>query len=109
MLTLASRVRRGQGYRYDFWRPVTAIRNGEIDENPDTESDAAWQPLDATPMHPEYPWAHCIQSGAAAAAIESSGGLGELMQFRPTSLSAPGVTYVAQHFAPLQKVQRSRS
>jgi hypothetical protein len=136
-------------YRYDFWRPVTAIRNGDIDGNPDTESDATWQPLDATPMHPEYPCAHCILSGAAAALIESSGGLGELTEFQLTSPTAPGVThhwknlesftgevansriwagfhyrssarvgtamgrevgrYVAQHFAPPQKVQRSRS
>jgi hypothetical protein len=136
-------------YRYDFWRPVTAIRNGDIGGNPDTESDATWQPLDATPMHPEYPCAHCIESGAAAAVIELSGGLGELTEFRLMSLTVPSVThhwtnlesftdevanariwagfhyrssarvgtamgrevgrYVAQHFAPPQKVQRSRS
>ena len=80
-------------YRYQFWRPVTAIRNGDIDGNPDTERDATWQPLDATPMHPEYPCAHCILSGAAAALIESSGGLGELTEFRLTSPTAPGVTH----------------
>jgi hypothetical protein len=80
-------------YRYDFWRPVTAIRNGDIDGNPDTERDATWQPLDATPMHPEYPCAHCILSGAAAALIESSGGLGGLTEFRLTSPTAPGVTH----------------
>jgi hypothetical protein len=30
-------------YHYEFWRPITAIRNGDIDENPDTEADATWQ------------------------------------------------------------------
>ena len=54
-------------YHYEFWRPVTAIRNGDIDDNPATERDAAWQPIDATPMHPEYPCAHCIESAASPA------------------------------------------
>jgi hypothetical protein len=44
-------------YKYEFWRPITAIRNGDIDGNPATERDATWQPIDATPMHPEYPCA----------------------------------------------------
>jgi len=80
-------------YHYNFWRPVTAIRNGDIDGNPDTELDATWEPLAATPMHPEYPCAHCILSAAAGALIESSGGLGELSDFRLTSPTAPGVTH----------------
>src|SRR5262249_18211923 len=49
-------------YHYEFWRPITAIRNGDSDDNPATERDAAWQPIDNTPMHPEYPCAHCIES-----------------------------------------------
>ena len=35
-------------YHYEFWRPITAIRNGDIDGNPATEIDPSWQPLDAT-------------------------------------------------------------
>jgi hypothetical protein len=54
-----------------FWRPVTAIRNGDIDDNAATERDAAWQPIDATPMHPEYPCAHCISSGSLAGVVEA--------------------------------------
>ena len=80
-------------YRYNFWRPVTAIRNGDIDGNPDTEIDVTWQPLDATPMHPEYPCAHCILSGTAAAVIESTGGLGDLREISLASSTAPGVTH----------------
>jgi hypothetical protein len=57
-------------YKYEFWRPITAIRNGDIDGNPATERDATWQPIDATPMHPEYPCAHCILSSSVAAVIE---------------------------------------
>jgi hypothetical protein len=80
-------------YRYNFWRPVTAIRNGDLDRNADTEIDATWQPLDATPMHPEYPCAHCILSAAAAAVIESTGGLGDLREISLTSPTAPGMTH----------------
>jgi len=55
-------------YHYNFWRPITAIRNGDIDGNPATDREATWQPIANTPMHPEYPCAHCIQSGSVAGA-----------------------------------------
>ncbi len=42
-------------FTYNFWRPVTAIRNGDRDSNDMTERDPGWTPLNATPMHPEYP------------------------------------------------------
>lgn len=80
-------------YHYEFWRPITAIRNGDVDGNPATELDATWQPLDATPLHPEYPCAHCILSGAAAALIESNGGLRNLQEISLTSPTAPGITH----------------
>jgi hypothetical protein len=36
-------------YRYVFWRPITAIRNADVDGNPATDVDAGWTPLlDAT-------------------------------------------------------------
>jgi PAP2 superfamily len=53
-------------YEYNFWRPVTAIRNGADDGNRATEADRSWLPLIDTPMHPEYPCAHCIASSTAA-------------------------------------------
>ena len=80
-------------YQYEFWRPVTAIRNGDIDDNPATEREPTWQPLDATPMHPEYPCAHCIQSGAAAAVIETVLGSQEIPEVTMTSTTAPGVIH----------------
>ena len=51
-------------YHYSFWRPVTAIRNGGIDGNPETEPDPNWSPLVTTPSHPEYPSAHGCLTGA---------------------------------------------
>ncbi len=80
-------------YHYEFWRPVTAIRNGDIDGNPATEIDPTWQPLDTTPQHPEYPCAHCLLSGAAAAVIESYGGLRDVQEISLTSPTAPGITH----------------
>lgn len=80
-------------YHYEFWRPVTAIRNGEIDGNPDTAPDPAWQPLDATPMHPEYPCAHCIESGAAVGVVETVLGSADIPEVTLTSSTAPGVTH----------------
>jgi hypothetical protein len=80
-------------YLYDFWRPITAIRNGDIDDNPATTLDATWQPLDNTPMHPEYPCAHCITSAAAAAVAEALLGTADVPEFVMTSPTAPGVTH----------------
>ena len=47
--------RLGREIHYNFWRPVTAIRNGDMDGNDATERDPGGTPLNATPMHPEYP------------------------------------------------------
>jgi hypothetical protein len=80
-------------YHYDFWRPVTAIRNGDIDENPATEREATWQPLSDTPMHPEYPCAHCIVSAALEAVGEAVFGSTEIPEVTSTSPTAPGVTH----------------
>ncbi len=58
-------------YHYNFWRPVTAVRNGDIDGNPATERDAAWTPFHDAPMHPEYPSGHAILAGAVGAVLEA--------------------------------------
>jgi hypothetical protein len=80
-------------YKYEFWRPITAIRNGDIDGNPATERDATWQPIDATPMHPEYPCAHCILSSSVSAVIEGLLGGDEIPEVSLTSPFLPGVAH----------------
>jgi len=80
-------------YKYEFWRPITAIRNGDIDGNPATEREASWEPIDATPLHPEYPCAHCVQSSTAAAVIQGLLGGDEIPEVALTSPFAPGVTH----------------
>jgi hypothetical protein len=58
-------------FAYNFWRPVTAIRNGDMDGNDATERDASWTPLNDTPMHPEYPSQAAIICGVAVVVLES--------------------------------------
>jgi hypothetical protein len=65
-------------FHYKFWRPVTAIRNGDQDGNDATERDAGWTPLNATPMHPEYPSAASIIAGVGAGILESAFGTAPL-------------------------------
>jgi PAP2 superfamily len=59
-------------YHYAFWRPVTAIRNGDSDGNGATEPDRSWLPFVETPMHPEYPCAHCIQAATVATVLQAA-------------------------------------
>jgi len=80
-------------YHYNFWRPITAIRNGDIDGHPATEREATWQPIGATPMHPEYPCSHCIQSGAVAGVIRAALGSEEIPEIALTNPLLPGVTH----------------
>jgi len=86
-------------YRYVFWRPITAIRNGDVDNNPATDRDSTWQPfLDShpvaayrgTPAHPEYPSGHSTVSGAAAFILGDA--FGEDTHFAVTSEALPGAT-----------------
>ena len=79
-------------YAYNFWRPVTAIRNGDKDGNDATQVDAAWTPFIDTPLHPEYPCAHCVVSGALGAVLQAEIGSGPTPRLASTSPTAPGVT-----------------
>lgn len=54
-----------------FWRPVTAIRAADKDNNPRTSADPTWTPLAETAPDPSYPGAHSAISGAGAATLIS--------------------------------------
>ena len=45
-------------YEYGLWRPVTAIRRADEDNNPNTEPDAAWLALLINPPYPTYAGNH---------------------------------------------------
>jgi hypothetical protein len=78
-------------YAYNFWRPVTAIRNADLTSNPATRREASWQPLGVTPMHPEYPCAHCITASAVATVLQHVVG-NEIDEITLASPTAAGVT-----------------
>jgi hypothetical protein len=78
-------------YTYNFWRPVTAIRNADLTSNPATPRDASWSPLGTTPMHPEYPCAHCIVAAAVSTVLQTVVG-NEPGEIALTSPTAPGIT-----------------
>ena len=76
-------------YRYSFWRPITAIREGLTL----ADADPTWEPwLDffaaGTPPFPEYPSAHASISGSAAFILASI--FGDNTSFTVTSESRPG-------------------
>jgi hypothetical protein len=79
-------------YHYRFWRPITAVRNGDRDGNDATERDPDWTPLIATPMHPEYPCAHCVISSAIAAIIRADIGNEQMPTLSSHSNTLRGIT-----------------
>jgi len=72
-------------YAYNLWRPITAIRNAEGDAR-----DPSWTPFIDTPMHPEYPCAHCIVSGALGAVLAAEIGAGPTPKLSSASTTAAG-------------------
>jgi hypothetical protein len=59
-------------YTYNFWRPVTAIRAGDTDGNPNTAGDPNFLPeVGNTTPDPSYPGAHAVISAAAAEVLIS--------------------------------------
>jgi hypothetical protein len=63
---------------YNFWRPVTAIQEGDNDGNPKTAGDPAWLPLFATPPYPEYTSGANSLSGSVTRMLEKFFGTDEV-------------------------------
>jgi hypothetical protein len=79
-------------YHYNFWRPVTAIRAGEIDGNPKTVADPVWSPYLVTPPTPDFPSTHSLLGAAAAEVLERFFGT-DCIPFSMTSGAPfPGIT-----------------
>jgi hypothetical protein len=85
-------------YTYNFWRPVTAIRNGDQDGNDATERDAGWISVNPTPMHPEYPSQATMNATIASAVLESVFGSVKVIPFMATDVRDPKRT---RHFVSL--------
>lgn len=79
-------------YHYNFWRPATAIRNGDIDGNDATAPEAGWAPLIDTPMHPEYPSAHSALASVVGAVLRADAAGAAVPPLATTSPTAQGAT-----------------
>ena len=53
-------------YHYNFWRPETAIHEGDTDGNPKTDADPNYAPFIVTPCFPSYPSNHGSAGNGAA-------------------------------------------
>jgi hypothetical protein len=58
-------------YHYDFWRPVTAIRNADIDGNALTAQDAGWSSLINNPNYPSHASGYAALAGSATSVLSS--------------------------------------
>jgi hypothetical protein len=70
-------------YYWQFWRPITAIREADTDGNPATEADPTWLPLFdpatpvftppllVTPPFPDHPSGHCSTSSATVNTLQN--------------------------------------
>jgi hypothetical protein len=70
-------------YYWQFWRPITAIREADTDGNPATEADPTWWPLFhtttpvcnppllVTPGFPDHPSGHSCVSGAIVHTLQN--------------------------------------
>ena len=79
-------------YHYSFWRPITAIRNGDRDGNSSTDRDPDWTPLTTTPLNPEYPCANCMMAAMVITIMRADAGGEALPPLSTVSNTAPGVT-----------------
>jgi hypothetical protein len=78
-------------YTYNRWRPVTAIRAADTDDNPDTTPDPNWLPeVGNTTPDPAYPGAHAVISAAGAEVLVAVLQRDRL-DFNVTSEVLPGV------------------
>jgi hypothetical protein len=73
---------------YNFWRPVTAIQNGDTDGNADTLGDSLWQPLVDTPPVSDYDSAHSVEGAAASEVFQRFFGTDDV-SFATCSLTLP--------------------
>jgi PAP2 superfamily len=94
-------------YRYSFWRPITAIREGLTP----ADADPTWEPwLDffktGTPAFPEYPSAHASISGSAAVILASF--FGDNTSFTVTSESRPATRAFSSFSTAVSEIADAR-
>lgn len=103
-------------YHYFYWRPVTAIRLADTDNNPETTRDADWEVLGWNPAGPpeipfwptppiaDYPSAHATAGGAGAEILKMFFGKDEI-EFSTKSATFPST----RNFSSFSKAARENS
>ena len=95
-------------YAYNNWRPITGIRNADIDGNANTTKDAGWEPLLVTPAFPDYISGHSTFSSGAATVLKNFFGTDNI-SFSTHSYGLPGVTRSFSSFSQAaEEAGRSR-
>jgi hypothetical protein len=87
-------------YKYQFWRPETAIHDAADDGNDKTTADPNFQPLITTPCFPSYPSAHGTLSNAAREVMEKIYGDGPFS----ITLSTPALPGMTLHYSTLEEI-----
>jgi hypothetical protein len=94
-------------FKYNLWRPITAIQNATQDGNPATLADPKWTPLgapgdgakaDFTPPFPAYPSGHATFGGALFTTLADFYGT-DNMTFTIGSDEMPGVYQTFHSFS----------
>jgi hypothetical protein len=95
-------------FGFNYWRPITAIHEADLDDNPNTRPVRDWDSLLTTPPFPSYPSGHSTFSGAGATALARFFGT-DAVRFAIGSEGVPGVTRSFPGFwAAAQEAGRSR-
>lgn len=78
-------------YTYHDWRPITGIRQADLDGNPLTKADPDWTTFVATPPFPSYTSGHSTFSGSSSRLLAHFFNA-DGVSFSTTSDGLPGVT-----------------
>jgi hypothetical protein len=87
-------------YRYNFWRPETAIAGAATDGNDRTHPDSAFVPFIAAPCFPSYPSGHASTSYAAREVLEQLFGA----RGHSISVSSAGPPRIALRYGTLKAI-----
>ena len=85
---------------FNFWRPITAIHNGDVDGNHRTVGDGGWTSLVATPPYPDHPSGYnCVTSAMMHTAEDFFGKNKTPFSVVKVVPNEPNVTRVYKQFA----------
>jgi hypothetical protein len=91
-------------YLYNYWRPITAIQQGDFDGSRFTDGDAGWTPFIQTPPYPEY------SSGANCLAASITNVLRHFFRTDKVEMSiwstATGLAVNPRKYARLSDIER---